>query len=102
MQGVCIKTLGKGWIGEIIGSSRNKGVIALGLNNEKDLGPKDMKAWSQNLGHEKLDTTYNSYGNLDPNAQRRAMLKIGEAPKANGGMAAIQAMIDEALARRIG
>ena len=47
------------------------------LAYEKDLGPKDMKAWSQNLGHEKLDTTYNSYGNLDPNAQRRAMLDIG-------------------------
>ena len=72
------------------------------LAQELNLGPKPMKAWSQNLGHEKLDTTYNSYGNLDANAQRRAMLAIGQAPKAEVGMAAIQAMIDNALANRMG
>ncbi len=72
------------------------------LAYERDLSPKQMKAWSQNLGHEKLDTTYNSYGNLDANAQRRAMLEIGKAPKPEAGMAAIQAMIDEAVAKRIG
>ena len=35
-----------------------------------------MKAWSQNMGHEHLDTTYNSYGQLNPNAQREAMLSL--------------------------
>ena len=72
------------------------------LAYEKDLGPKAMKAWSQNLGHEKLDTTYNSYGNLDANAQRRAMLEIGKTPKSDAGMAALQAMVNEAVAKRMG
>ena len=35
-----------------------------------------MKAWSQNLGHEHLDTTYNSYGHLTPNVQRDAMYRL--------------------------
>lgn len=72
------------------------------LGYELNLGPMEMKAWSQNLGHEKLDTTYNSYGKLDANAQRRAMLAIGQAPKVEAGMAAIQAMVDAAVAKRIG
>lgn len=59
------------------------------LGYELNLGPMEMKAWSQNLGHEKLDTTYNSYGKLDANAQRRAMMNIGKAPKLeNSGMIA--------------
>ena len=74
----------------------------MALAYELNLGPKEMKAWSQNLGHSKLDVTFNSYGNLDANAQRRAMLEIGKTPKPETGMAAIQAMVDEALARRIG
>jgi len=31
---------------------------------ELELHGEALKAWSQNLGHEKLDTSVNSYGNL--------------------------------------
>ena len=73
----------------------------MALAYELDLGPMAMKAWSQNLGHSKLDVTFNSYGNLDANAQRSAMLEIGKTPTPEAGMAAIQAMIDEAVAKRM-
>ena len=42
------------------------------------LNPLQMKAWSQNLGHEHLDTTFNSYGHLSPNAQRDAMYGLSK------------------------
>lgn len=74
-------------------------VTALGY--ELDLGPKHMKAWSQNLGHSKLDTTYNSYGNLDANAQRRAMMAIGKPAKPIDTRATLAAMIDQAVARHL-
>ena len=48
------------------------------LAYQRELDPQSFKAWSQNLGHEHLDTTYNSYGKLDANAQRRAMLRLRE------------------------
>lgn len=31
--------------------------------------PEELKAWSQNLGHENLATTLNSYGKIDPHQQ---------------------------------
>ena len=70
------------------------------LAYELGLGPMEMKAWSQNLGHEKLDTTYNSYGNLDANAQRRAMMNIGQNPKGDEAEA-MRRMIEEAVARQL-
>ncbi|PHR62335.1 MAG: hypothetical protein COA47_04515 [Robiginitomaculum sp.] len=47
------------------------------------LDPMAMKAWSQNMGHEHLDTTYNSYGKLSPNAQREAMLGLRDKDSAD-------------------
>jgi len=49
------------------------------LAYQRKLDPMAMKAWSQNLGHEHLDTTYNSYGNLSPNAQRESMAGLGRS-----------------------
>ena len=71
------------------------------LAQELDLGPRNMKAWSQNLGHEKLDTTYNSYGNLDANAQRRAMMNIGGTAKEIGLEDKLAQMIEKAVSRRL-
>jgi integrase len=31
--------------------------------------PKEVKAWSQNLGHENVATTMNSYGTIHPHQQ---------------------------------
>lgn len=72
------------------------------LAQELNLGPKPMKAWSQNLGHEKLDTTFNSYGNLDGNTQRRAMMQLSQKPNAEVADAKLAAMVERALDRRLG
>jgi hypothetical protein len=35
-----------------------------------------MKAWSQNLGHEKMMTTFTSYGTIPDYRQRQIILKM--------------------------
>ena len=40
--------------------------------------PEQLKAWSQNLGHENVLTTFTSYGNIDPHRQGEVMKKILE------------------------
>lgn len=40
--------------------------------------PEEFKAWSQNLGHEHVLTTFLSYGNLDPNRQGDVIKRIGK------------------------
>lgn len=37
------------------------------------LGPRELKAWSQNLGHESVLTTFGSYGTLSAHEQAEAM-----------------------------
>ena len=44
--------------------------------------PEEFKAWSQNLGHEKVLTTLTSYGQVDRIRQGDIIRKLG-APKAN-------------------
>lgn len=39
--------------------------------------PEQMKAWSQNLGHENVLTTFTSYGTLDPHRQGEVIKNIG-------------------------
>ena len=43
--------------------------------------PEEFKAWSQNLGHEKVLTTLTSYGQVDRVRQGDIIRKLG-APKA--------------------
>lgn len=54
--------------------------MLMAMAYERKLDPESLKAWSQNLGHEHLDTSFNSYGQLDGNAQRRAMLALKDKP----------------------
>ncbi len=42
--------------------------------------PADLKAWSQNLGHEQMLTTFTSYGRLDPHRQGEIIKALGAAP----------------------
>jgi integrase len=39
--------------------------------------PEDWKAWSQNLGHEKVLTTFTSYGKVAPSRQAQLMRELG-------------------------
>lgn len=40
--------------------------------------PEDFKAWSQNLGHEKVLTTFYSYGEVAPRRQGRIIQGLGK------------------------
>lgn len=74
--------------------------MLMALAYELELDPRSMKAWSQNLGHEHLETSFNSYGQLDANTQRRAMLDLRETkPAAPDLEAMIKGMIDKELGR---
>jgi integrase len=42
--------------------------------------PKEVKAWSQNLGHENVATTMNSYGTIDPHQQGEVIGAISIEP----------------------
>lgn len=41
--------------------------------------PEELKAWSQNLGHENVTTTLTSYGRIDPHRQGEVMERMGRA-----------------------
>jgi integrase len=43
--------------------------------------PEEFKAWSQNLGHEKVLTTFSSYGQVADARQRELMRGLARTPK---------------------
>lgn len=45
--------------------------------------PEEFKAWSQNLGHEQVLTTFNSYGAVRQDRQGEIIRKLG-LPQQNG------------------
>ena len=46
---------------------------------ELNLGLRDSKAWSQNLGHEKADTTWTSYGTLPAHQTGEIMASLAKS-----------------------
>lgn len=73
------------------------------LAYELNLGPLELKAWSQNLGHDGVLTTFTSYGALGLEEQARVMAALEHRP-ANDATASDAAMLREmaAVARRFG
>jgi len=63
--------------------------------------PEEFKAWSQNLGHEKVMTTFFSYGVVDE--RRQGELIHGLGPKSSGPRMELadwaRAIVDEAASR---
>lgn len=47
--------------------------------------PEQFKAWSQNLGHEGVLTTFNSYGAVDTHRQREILQALANAPSPADG-----------------
>jgi integrase/recombinase XerD len=41
--------------------------------------PEQFKAWSQNLGHEQVMTTFRSYGEVAPKRQAQILAELGAA-----------------------
>jgi integrase len=46
--------------------------------------PEAFKAWSQNLGHEKVSTTFSAYGEVAPERQGEIIRGLGKGRKAEG------------------
>ena len=42
--------------------------------------PEEWRAWSQNLGHEHIMTTWNAYGQLPEHRQQEILQRLSEAP----------------------
>ena len=61
--------------------------------------PEDFKAWSQNLGHEKVLTTFTSYGQVSASRQGE-IIKNLENPE-RGGAATNVSELARALAREL-
>jgi len=54
------------------------------LAYDMNLGLKQSKVWSQNLGHEKADTTWTSYGKIDDHQAGEIMAELANKPGAVG------------------
>jgi len=56
-----------------------------------------IKAWSQNLGHENVGTTLTSYGRIDPHRQGDLIASISLQNRGSGGdkMERIRAILEE-------
>ena len=48
------------------------------LGQERCRTPEEMKAWSQNLGHEQMMTTFTSYGRVEDYRQGEIIKALGE------------------------
>jgi integrase len=61
---------------------------------------EEFKAWSQNLGHEKVMTTFTSYGEVQPQRQTEIIQSLGSPQKDEGGQASAEE-IAEAVFRKL-
>jgi hypothetical protein len=46
--------------------------------------PEEFKAWSQNLGHEQVLTTFSSYGQVGADRQAELIRRVGQRPGTSG------------------
>lgn len=72
------------------------------LAYQRQLTPEQLKAWSQNLGHESVLTTLGSYGRVTSERQGEviAALRQPSEPPANEDMAAKIAEIHAIVSRQ--
>ena len=77
------------------------------LASERGLDEEGKKAWSQNLGHEKMDTSVNYCGPVSVDRQRMRMLEMHDK-RINPGnnraalIADVLAVIDARESRKLG
>ncbi|MGA7324398.1 MAG: site-specific integrase [Rhodomicrobium sp.] len=53
------------------------------LAEKRCLTPEEFKAWSQNLGHEQVMTTFRSYGSVPQSRQAELIRKLGQPKVSN-------------------
>ena len=70
------------------------------LAYELRLGPEEFKAWSQNLGHESILTTFSSYGEVSSYRQAEVMRDLASTRRSSNDNHQIAQQI-AALASRL-
>lgn len=60
--------------------------------------PEQFKAWSQNLGHADVMTTFTSYGEVPPHRQAELIRGIGQSQQNGGGSPLDEANVSQLLA----
>jgi integrase len=61
--------------------------------------PEEFKAWSQNLGHEQVLTTFLSYGYVEPPRQEEIIRKLGICRQSHSSGQNMQKLVEELLQR---
>lgn len=72
--------------------SFRKTLVDLGQRSCKN--PEEFKAWSQNLGHEDVLTTFTNYGQISPDRQGEVMRHIGQGDEQENKLDAIMRRLD--------
>ncbi len=62
--------------------------------------PEEFKAWSQNLGHSGVLTTFSAYGNVDNRKQSEIIRNLGN-PEAKGDLASEMALLLQRHGKRV-
>ena len=55
--------------------------------------PEEFEAWSKNLGHEHMLTTFRSYGSIDPHRQGELIKAIGAEREDEAKLDALMGMV---------
>ena len=55
--------------------------------------PEEFEAWSKNLGHEHMLTTFRSYGSIDPHRQGELIKTIGSGQQADNKLDRLMEMV---------
>lgn len=62
--------------------------------------PEQFEAWSKNLGHEQMLTTFRSYGSIDPQRQGELIRSIGSGERDEHKLDRLMQMVERIDARR--
>lgn len=63
--------------------------------------PEEYKAWSQNLGHEHVLTTFTSYGEVAPERQGEIIQTLGNVSARTGGSGVSGQAVADAVAKAL-
>jgi integrase len=69
-----------------------------GLGEKLCRGPEEFKAWSQNMGHEGVLTTFTSYGEVSRERQARIIRSLSDAAARDGDSPGVEKVLEAALA----
>jgi integrase len=69
------------------------------LAYDRELSPRDLKAWSQNLGHESVLTTLGSYGALSSTQQGEAMRRLATSSGPRPAQASLADLLRQAASQ---